>query len=117
MPSPVVHFEIGSADAVESARFYSEIFGWSFADVGPARLITGGAEGGPSGMLNALGHPPETYVMVYIQVDDIDASLEQVIALGGESMVPPQPLPDGRRFAWIKDPAGNLIGLLTPLAA
>lgn len=115
MPSPVVHFEIGSANAAESAHFYSTVFGWSFADVGPAQLIVGGAEGGPSGMLNALGHPPETYVMIYIQVDDIDAALELIAGHGGACMVPPQPLPDGRRFAWIKDPAGNMIGLLTPM--
>jgi len=117
MPSPVVHFEIGSGDAGESARFYSGVFGWSFAEIGAARLISGGAEGGPSGMLNALGHPPETYVMVYVQVEDIDAALDAVAAHGGACAVPPQPLPDGRRFAWIRDPAGNLIGLLTPLGA
>jgi predicted enzyme related to lactoylglutathione lyase len=116
MPSPVVHFEIGSGDAAKSALFYGAVFGWSFADLGPARLIAGGAEGGPSGMLNALGHPPETYVMVYIQVADIDAALKAVTEHGGSCMVPPQPLPDGRRFAWVHDPAGNLIGLLTPLA-
>ncbi|WP_404713305.1 VOC family protein [Sphingomonas sp. MMS24-J13] len=115
MSSPVVHFEIGSADAAAAASFYTSVFGWSFADVGPAKLIVGGAEGGPSGMLNALGHPPENYVMVYIQVDDVEASLELIAKCGGACMVPPQPLPDGRRFAWIKDPAGNLIGLLTPL--
>lgn len=115
MASPVVHFEIGSADAAESASFYNAVFGWRFAEVGPARLIVGGAEGGPSGMLNALGHPPETYVMVYIQVANIDATLALIAEHKGECMVPPQPLPDGRRFAWVKDPAGNLIGLLTPL--
>jgi predicted enzyme related to lactoylglutathione lyase len=115
MPSPVVHFEIGSADAAGSAKFYNAVFGWSFADVGPAQLIVGGAEGGPSGMLNALGHPPETYVMVYFQVADIAASMALIAAHGGVCMVPPHPLPDGRRFAWVKDPAGNLIGLLTPL--
>ena len=116
MPSPVVHFEIGSRDAGQAAEFYANVFGWDFAEFGPARLITSGAEGGPSGMLNALGHPPETYVMVYIQVDDIDVALESVVAHGGTCQVPPQPLPDGRRFAWVHDPAGNLIGLLTPLA-
>jgi predicted enzyme related to lactoylglutathione lyase len=116
MPAPVIHFEIGSTDSSESATFYGAVFDWSFADVGPAKLITGGHEGGMSGMLNALGHPPETYVMVYVQVDDIDATLRRVADAGGQTLVGPAPLPDGRRFAWIRDPAGNLLGLLTPLA-
>ena len=114
MPSPVVHFEIGSPNAAESAEFYRAVFDWQFADIGPARLVTGGHEGGISGMLNALGHPPHTYVMVYVQVDDIEAALARVAQAGGKTLVPPQPLPDGRRFAWIADPAGNTIGLLTP---
>jgi predicted enzyme related to lactoylglutathione lyase len=83
--------------------------------VGPAHLIVGGLEGGASGMLNALGHPPHTYVMVYVQVDDIEAALARVAQAGGTKLVGPVPLPDGRRFAWFADPAGNTIGLLTPL--
>jgi predicted enzyme related to lactoylglutathione lyase len=114
MPAPIVHFEIGSKDAAESARFYGAVFDWSFAEIGAARLIAGGHEGGPSGMLNALGHPPETYVMVYVQVDDLEATLARVVEAGGQKLVGPAPIPDGRRFAWIQDPAGNTIGLLTP---
>ncbi len=114
MPAPVVHFEIGSPDTAESARFYGDVFGWRFGETGAARLIAGGHEGGPSGMLNALGHEPHHYVMVYVQVDDIDAALARVAAAGGSRLVGPIALPDGRRFAWISDPAGNTIGLLTP---
>jgi hypothetical protein len=114
MAAPVVHFEIGSKDSGTAARFYGAVFDWTFADVGPAKLIAGGHEGGMSGMLNALGHPPETYVMVYVQVDDIEKTLERVAAEGGTKLVGPLPLPDGRRFAWVHDPAGNLLGLLTP---
>jgi len=115
MPAPVVHFEIGSKDSAQTAKFYSGVFGWQFADLGQARLIAAGHEDGPSGMLVTLGHPPENYVTVYVQVDDLEAALERVAEAGGKTMVPPTPLPDGRRFAWINDTAGNIIGLLTPL--
>ncbi|HTJ62271.1 MAG TPA: VOC family protein [Alphaproteobacteria bacterium] len=83
--------------------------------MGPARLIASGHEGGPTGMLNALGHPPENYVTVYIQVDDLEAALDRVAEAGGKTLVPPVPLPDGRRFAWVNDTAGNIIALLTPM--
>ncbi len=114
MASPVVHFEIGSKDTAATAEFYQAVFGWEIADTGTARLIVAGHEGGPTGMLNALGHPPENYVLIYIRVDDIDAALTRVTAAGGKKLVGPIALPDGRRFAWIEDTAGNTIGLLTP---
>ena len=115
MSSPVVHFEIGSTDSARTADFYRAAFGWEFLPAGSAQILSSGAAGGPTGMLNTLGHPPDTYVMIYVQVDDIDAALVRVVATGGERLVGPAPLPDGRRFAWIKDSAGNTIGLLTPL--
>jgi predicted enzyme related to lactoylglutathione lyase len=114
MASPVVHFEIGSKDSAALAEFYSSVFGWSFAPLGVAQALVGGAEGGPTGMLNALGHPPETYVMVYIQTDDLGAAITRVTEAGGSKVVGPVPLPDGRRFAWVRDTAGNVIGLLSP---
>ena len=114
MSCPIVHFEIGSKDAAANAAFYRAVFGWEFAPLGAAQSIVGGNEGGPSGMLNALGHPPETYVMVYVEVQDLEASLALVGPAGGSTMVGPVPLPNGRRFAWIGDNAGNVIGLITP---
>ena len=114
MPSPLVHFEIGSKDSVGLSKFYGEIFDWTFLELGNVRPIAEGLEGGPTGMLNTLGHPPENYVMIYIQVDDVSAALDKVIALRGKILVGPGTLPDGRTFAWIRDPAGNMIGMLSP---
>jgi predicted enzyme related to lactoylglutathione lyase len=114
MAAPVVFFEIGSKDAAALAGFYGDVLGWRFAELGAARTIVGGHEGGPAGMLNALGHPPETYVMVYAQVEDLAVALAQVAQSGGAKLVGPHPLPDGRHFAWVRDPAGNLLGLVTP---
>jgi hypothetical protein len=117
MSCPVVHFEIGSNDSAALSDFYGTVFGWSFKAAGPAQAIVGGQEGGPSGMLNALGHPPETYVMIYVEVPDLEACLERVNAAGGKTVVPPQPLPNGRHFAWITDQAENMIGVVTPAPA
>lgn len=115
MASPIVHFEIGSPDSGALAEFYSEVFDWKFLDIGAIRPVVGGHEGGPTGLLNTLGHPPHNYVLIYIQVDDIDLAIAQSSDHGGKLLVGPGSLPDGRRFAWISDPVGNTIGLLTPL--
>ncbi len=112
-PAPIVHFEIGSTDSAKLAEFYGAVLGWKFLPAGSAQVVTTAT--GPTGMLNALGHPPDTYVMLYAQVDDIAAALERVAQAGGRKIVGPAPLPDGRKFAWVQDTAGNVLGLLTPL--
>lgn len=112
-PAPIVHFEIGSTDSAQLAAFYGAVLGWTFLPAGAAQVITSAT--GPTGMLNSLGHPPDTYVMLYAQVDDIDAALARVVSAGGSKLVGPAPLPDGRKFAWVRDTAGNVLGLLTPL--
>ncbi|MFQ5563196.1 MAG: VOC family protein [Parvularculaceae bacterium] len=111
--NPVVHFEIGCRDADATTAFYRTVFGWSFSDYGPnSYKIDTGAGTGVNGHLTALGHEPHNYVAVYIETDDIAASVEAVERAGGDTVVGPLPTGDGREFAWIKDPAGNTIGLI-----
>lgn len=50
-----------------------------------------------------------------LTVDDIDASFGRAVALGGRAVWEPRPSPrPGRRIAFLTDPDGNLIELLTP---
>lgn len=114
MSAPIVHFEIGSKDSAELSKFYAAVLGWKFQPAGAAAVIDNGGAGGPSGMLNALGHPPDNYVILYAEVSDIDAAIARAVDAGGSKLVGPLPLPDGRRFAWVKDTAGNVLGMLTP---
>lgn len=113
MPNPVVHFEIGCRDVARTSEFYTRLFDWKLQPGGPATLIDSG-EGGITGHFTSLGHEPHHYVTVYVQVDDIEAYLKKVLDLGGKVVVGPIPLPDGRRFAWITDPDGSIVGLIQP---
>ena len=115
MSAPIVHFEIGSTNSAELAKFYERTLGWKFMQAGATAVIDNGGAGGPTGMLNALGHPPDNYILIYAEVADIEAAIAKAIEAGGSKIVGPAPLPDGRRFAWIKDTAGNVFGLLTPM--
>lgn len=119
MGNPVVHFEIGCRDASETAAFYERCFGWATADYGPSgKAIATGADTGIQGHITALGHEPHNYVMVYIEVPDVAAAAETVVANGGTLLIGPLAIPnDGRTFAWISDPAGNTIGLIEPASA
>lgn len=116
MPNPVVHFEIGCRDKDETAAFYERAFGWTTAPNGPlGKSIATGEDEGVQGHITALGHEPHAYVLVYVSVEDVAAALEKVVAAGGERHIGPLNIP-GRNeaFAWFKDPAGNMLGLIGP---
>jgi uncharacterized protein len=111
MGAPVVHFEIGCRDSAKSQAFYRELFGWTMEAYGPAAMINTGSKEGIMGHINCLGHEPHTYVTVYAQVEDLEASLAKVGKLGGKTIVPPTEVPGMGHFAWFQDPEGNCMGL------
>ncbi len=114
MGQPVVHFEIGCRESAKSQAFFRELFGWEIADVGgPAAMIHTGGGGGINGHITSLGHEPFHYVTIYIEVDDVAATLEKATALGGKTVVPPIELPTGT-FAWFADIDGTAFGLWKP---
>ena len=82
--------------------------------MGPAGMINTGSEEGIQGHITALGHEPHNYVTVYVQVDNLQASLDKAGELGGNTIVPPQEVPGMGSFAWFSDPEGNCIGLWKP---
>ncbi|MHA1544589.1 MAG: VOC family protein [Alphaproteobacteria bacterium] len=117
MAHPVIRFEIGCSDSKKTRGFYGETFGWTFTENGPLSAnITSGAEGGPDGAITSLGHEPHQYMMIYIRVEDVRTAIKDIKANGGDIQVGPLPTPDGREFAWAKDPEGNLFGILSEAA-
>ncbi|HXN74140.1 MAG TPA: VOC family protein [Candidatus Acidoferrales bacterium] len=111
MGNPVIHFEIGCRDSKKTQDFYSSLFDWKLASMGPAvRIDTGETV---SGHINALGHEPHQYTIFYVQVNDVQASLDKAKSLGGKTLVPPVDIPTGK-FAWMQDPEGNTVGLFKP---
>jgi predicted enzyme related to lactoylglutathione lyase len=111
MGRPVVHFEIGCRDKDKTKAFYSELFGWSTTEAGPAVLIDTQAAGqGIHGHMTSLGHEPFHYTIFYVDVDDVAEALARAESLGGKMLVPPVTIPAGT-FAWFADPEGNTVGL------
>jgi predicted enzyme related to lactoylglutathione lyase len=104
--NPVVHFEIGGTNLDKSADFYSSLFGWKVS-AGPPKMIEGA---GLTGHLNALGHEPSNYTVVYVGVDNIKSYIAKAEELGAKTLVGPIAIPTGQ-FAWLSDPTGTTIGL------
>ena len=106
----IVHIELPASDAERAQRFYSELFGWQFADSGMEgidyRMFQEGDQGGA--VFTMEGSPPGP--VVYYGSDDIDADLAKVRELGGEAE-DKQPIPGVGWFAGCKDPEGNAFSL------
>ncbi len=110
MSNPVVHFEIGCRDKSRTEEFYSKMFDWKLAPMGPATMID---TGGIGGHITELGHEPHHYTTFYVQVDDVQAALDKAAELGGKircrrSRYRPEPSP------WFADLDGNTVGLFKP---
>ena len=106
----IVHIELPASDADRAQRFYSELFGWQFADSGMEgidyRMFREGDQGGA--VFTMEGSAPGA--VIYYGSDDIDADLAKVRELGGEAE-DKQPIPGVGWFAGCKDPEGNAFSL------
>ena len=111
MGCPVVHFEIGCRDQARNAEFFSKLFDWQITQPNPASMIETAAGAGINGHIIALGHEPHNYVMVYVEVDDVQAYLDKATALGGKALLPIVTIPAGQ-FSWFSTPEGSIIGVI-----
>jgi predicted enzyme related to lactoylglutathione lyase len=53
---------------------------------------------------------------VYVDVDDLRATLDKAKSLGAEVMMPPMDVPGGPAIAQFRDPDGNVVGIMKPPA-
>ncbi|MFE3450350.1 VOC family protein [Nonomuraea sp. NPDC059194] len=113
MGKPIAWFDLTSKNAATSRAFYSDIFGWKI-DVDPqmnyGMVDTGSGEGIPGGIGQADDSGSAALVM-YIVVDDAEATLKQIEAQGGERVTAPYDIPGIGVMATFKDPDGLQVGL------
>jgi predicted enzyme related to lactoylglutathione lyase len=117
---PIVHIEIPGNDTKAASKFYEEAFGWKIQTAPEFDYHMFQAEGGPGGGFIKVGepmsgNPKPSEVLIYIDTDDIDASLAKVQSLGGKVVLPKTEIPQTGWFAVFTDPTGNKIGLYTSL--
>lgn len=125
--SRVVHFEIQGSDPEALAAFYRELFGWSITRWGdqPYWLIETGPKDQPGingGLLPRNGPPPQEGQSVNafvctVEVASLDEHFARALSLGGVAAVPKMPIPGVGWLAYVKDPNGNILGLMQPDAS
>ncbi len=122
----VQHFEIPADDLTRARAFYEASFGWKTSSFPmPDGSDYVGLHTGPTddknmvqgnnfingGMFKRGGKFPATTPTIATVVQDIDASLEKVVAAGGSVAMPKQEIAGMGYYAYIKDTEGNIIGV------
>ncbi len=99
------YIEFAVIDLAKAKTFYSDAFGWGFNDYGPAYAGIKGETGEVGGLRTdakvITGGP-----LVILYSENLESSLEQIKAAGGEISKSIYTFPGGRRFHF-KDPSGN----------
>lgn len=110
----ICYIEIPARDIEVSATFYTAAFGWTVRVRGDGQRTFDDTTGAVSGTW-VVNRPPsrEPGMLVYIMVDDIDASTARITAAGGRIVMPRAKISPsgGDAYATFLDPAGNLLGL------
>lgn len=113
---PIVHIEFSSKDREATGKFYSDLFGWKISQVPELTYATFEAEGGPGGGFAPISKiNPEGSTLVYVDTDDIEASLARAVSLGGKILVTKTEIPMMGWFGVFQDPNGNAVGLYTAM--
>ncbi len=107
----ICYIQIPTQDIEKSAAFYAKVFGWRIRKRSDGETAFDDAIGEVSGNW-IVGRPPSTTpgLLIFVMVDDVAATLEAVVANGGE-IVAPIGVDPGEITARFRDPGGNVLGV------
>jgi len=114
-------YDLMTPDPEAAQAFYTQLVGWGTQQwQGPMPYSMWTRDGAPLGGVMQLpaaaeeaGAPP--HWMVYVKVDDVDATIAKAAEIGATTMVPPQEIPETGRFAVLADPLGAVFAVFTAL--
>ena len=116
MGRPVMQWQILSKNPDKTAEFYAKLFDWTVNSdnaLGYRTIDTGSNRGINGGIWPS---PPEghSFVQLFIEVDDVAASVENASSLGAGVVIAPQKLPDGGEMAVVLDTEGIPFAIFKP---
>jgi len=116
-------FELHTRDYDRAVAFYRDVFGWdthTMSDSEDLRYtVQRDGEDQLAGIMDSTAFLPEgmpNYWTVYFGVDDADATIAQIQALGGSVIQPAEDTPYGR-LATVADPSGASFRITSPKLA
>jgi len=107
----ICYIEIPATDIARSIDFYTKVFGWQIRKRGDGSTAFDDTTGQVSGAWVLKRPPsPQPGLLIYIMVDSVAATIEKIVASGGE-IVQPLGADAPEITARFSDPAGNVLGL------
>ena len=85
MAGEMVHYEVTVKDVDAAQAFWGGVFGWKFGESMPGMDYRMAQINETSGAAIAGGDATNSHPNVYLNVDDIDASIAKVRELGGKA--------------------------------
>ncbi len=108
----VCHVELFAKDLDQSARFYSELFGWTTFPHDEGYMMWEDPAGLGGGFTAAGGPTLNSAATIYMKVEDIQATLARIVIHGGVIIREKTEIGGNNGFyALFRDPAGNNVGL------
>jgi predicted enzyme related to lactoylglutathione lyase len=110
----VVHIELPTPDLEKSKAFYSAVFGWEVTAFPGGEFCMWRAPDGPGGGFMKGVAVPEAGPIIYIEVEDMPATLAKAGESGGSTLKGRTEIGGGMGFyALLADNVGNRIGIWT----
>ena len=120
----VIFFEIPADQTKRAREFYQTTFGWKmneipsmhYTQIGTVEADMMGVRGTPKepGAINGgmvQRNDPVNSPIIYIRVDNIDATTTSIEKNGGKIIKPKSPVGNFGFAAYFKDTEGNIVGL------
>lgn len=105
MPAPIIYFDIAGEDPEALRDFYGRLFGWQSTETGQFTVDI-------SSPIGAAFRPDPAEKRLYIGVDDVASTLEDVESSGGSIDAGRFEVPGVAVLGLFRDPAGNPMGLV-----
>lgn len=101
------YLELPASDIGATKAFFTKVFGWEFEDYGPdyCAFANQGVDGGFY-RSDLASQTDQGAALPVFYSDNLQQTLDKVIAAGGEIIKPIFDFPGGRRFHFL-EPSGN----------
>jgi predicted enzyme related to lactoylglutathione lyase len=115
----VVWNELLTRDYDGSREFYAAVFSYTYTEIGDGGFqystieVSGNTVGGLGTIPAELPEQVPPHWLVYFAVDDVDATVEKAVSLGGSVQRPAADMPYGRH-AGLADPTGAGFAVIKP---
>jgi predicted enzyme related to lactoylglutathione lyase len=113
-PGSMCWNELATPDIDASAKFYTDLFGWTTEEMdmgGQKYVVVGVGDHSNGGIQGTVPPNAPPHWLVYFGTDDLERSLAKAGELGGAAVMGPMEIGEGNRIGVAKDPQGGYFAL------